>query len=409
MRILGRLWRIYAICFFACLASGAVPEIAQAAEAPVIEKLLTTDVEVTADGLSTQIVHEELQATNAASAMRLGQQAIPYIESIQDLEITEAYTLKSDGRKIPVNPQAIYVQQPRTGTDLQTIDDVRQKVIVFPDVAAGDVVSLTMKLRSKQTLLPGQFFFSAFFAHQQAFQEVRETIVAPKSLPLNVEAHEVEYKKEDTGNTFTYRFHYSAPQSVTDEVAAVSPLDHLPRFYVSSLANYNEFGRAYANVAASKEIVTPKIQALADQLTQGIGSQREQTKKIYEWVSAHIRYVAIELGRGSIVPHEAESVLINGYGDCKDHAILFAALLKAKGIDSQSVLINAGKKSTGLFAAGPGSDPAATGWPASVSGRRAFSTQKARGNVRSQGGKRHRGKRIGRNHLEHHPHLSLRR
>jgi hypothetical protein len=57
-------------------------------------------------------------------------------------------------------------------------------------------------------------------------------------------------------------------------------------------------------------------------------------------VSAHIRYVGLELGRGGVVPRSAESVLTNGYGDCKDHTVIFAALLKAKGIASDIVLIN---------------------------------------------------------------------
>ena len=54
----------------------------------------------------------------------------------------------------------------------------------------------------------------------------------------------------------------------------------------------------------------------------------------------HVRYVAIKFGQGGIVPHSADHVLLDAYGDCKDHAVLFAAMLRAKGIDSNLVLIN---------------------------------------------------------------------
>ena len=54
-----------------------------------------------------------------------------------------------------------------------------------------------------------------------------------------------------------------------------------------------------------------------------------------------MRYVALEFGRGGIIPHNADSVLANGYGDCKDHTALFAAMLKAKGIASNLVILNA--------------------------------------------------------------------
>src|SRR5262249_39611597 len=56
----------------------------------------------------------------------------------------------------------------------------------------------------------------------------------------------------------------------------------------------------------------------------------------------NIRYVAINLGVGAIVPHAASEVLTNLYGDCKDHVTLLQALLKAKGIDSTVAIIDAG-------------------------------------------------------------------
>lgn len=95
-----------------------------------------------------------------------------------------------------------------------------------------------------------------------------------------------------------------------------------------------------------KFVVTPKVRALADQITAGVVDRREQAKKIYEWVSAHIRYVGIEIGIGGLVPHDADVVISNSYGDCKDHALLFSMLLKAKGISSEFVLINYGNSYT---------------------------------------------------------------
>ncbi len=61
-------------------------------------------------------------------------------------------------------------------------------------------------------------------------------------------------------------------------------------------------------------------------------------------MSKHIRYVSIWLGNGGYVPHEATKILEMRYGDCKDHAVVFEALLKAKGIASAPVLINSGNR-----------------------------------------------------------------
>ena len=83
---------------------------------------------------------------------------------------------------------------------------------------------------------------------------------------------------------------------------------------------------------------------MADEITAGTSGRREQAQKIYDWVSTHIRYVAVFLGNGGYEPHEAIKILENGYGDCKDHVVLLEALLKAKGIASVPVLINSGNR-----------------------------------------------------------------
>jgi hypothetical protein len=56
----------------------------------------------------------------------------------------------------------------------------------------------------------------------------------------------------------------------------------------------------------------------------------------------NIRYVAVYLSLGRVVPNDAANVLSNKFGDCKDKATLMSALLAAKGIASEAVLINFG-------------------------------------------------------------------
>jgi tetratricopeptide (TPR) repeat protein/transglutaminase-like putative cysteine protease len=321
------------------------PAFAEAAEeSPAIVKLRTVDTDVSPDGLYTRTFHMEILATNAASAMEVGQQSIPFNETMEDLEVIEAYTIKAAGEKIPVGPNAIYTQQSQGSAQFPLFDDQRQKVIVFPSVAAGDTIAYTVRWRIKQARIPGQFTTSSYYSKAVAYEEVREMITAPKSFPLQVENHDVDFTKQDMGDKVAYRWHYSAPKPSLDDPPPVSPLDQMPRFHVSSFKDYDSFGQTFAAIFVSKEAITPRIQMLADSLTNGISDHRQQAKAIYEWVSKNIRYVAVDIGNGGIVPHDADSVLANAYGDCKDHTVLFSTLLKAKGIQSEAVLINLGKE-----------------------------------------------------------------
>ena len=111
---------------------------------------------------------------------------------------------------------------------------------------------------------------------------------------------------------------------------------------LTTFTDYLEIGKAYEAYAAPKTRVTPQVKALADEITKGLKSERDQVRALYEWVSRNIRYVAIYLGDGGFEPHDVEVILKNRYGDCKDHVVLLQSLLMAKNIKSSSALINLG-------------------------------------------------------------------
>ncbi|MFW5858051.1 MAG: transglutaminase domain-containing protein [Planctomycetota bacterium] len=89
----------------------------------------------------------------------------------------------------------------------------------------------------------------------------------------------------------------------------------------------------------------------AQEIVAGATCDRERLERIYYHVIDRVRYVGIELGRNGYVPHRAERTYRTTYGDCKDTAVLFVALLRAVGIDARVALVRTwdrGREPTGL-------------------------------------------------------------
>jgi transglutaminase-like putative cysteine protease len=318
------------------------PDMAtRAADLPIVMKLLTYDYDVRADGSFVRSLHTELQPRNEAAVTDVAQQPLRYMESREKVEVLEAYTLKPDGRKLPVNPASIQTQTPPGAPNVPMFDDQRQKVIIFPAAEAGDLLVATAELTA-QPLIPGLFNLSMPFDRTLPYDEVRVTVSAPKSMPLVTETHEMTFEKRSEGDKIVYEWRYANTNPLPEKIQALDDRDVAPRLFASSYQSYDELARAYGAFSDEKGAVTPAIRKLADEVTAGVADRRKQTELIYGWVSRHIRYVAVELGQEALVPHPADMVLSNGYGDCKDHAILFSALLKAKGIASHTALINLG-------------------------------------------------------------------
>jgi len=219
-------------------------------------------------------------------------------------------------------------------------------VAVMPDAAGGDLFVTTWRRTVLQPLFPGEFAQTNLFVRTIPCDNVEVTITTPFDKPMQTEARDGPVLDEaDERGRHVYRWHYSAP-TVTEDPAALSPLDRVPRLFASTFQDWAAFSHAYAALFAPKVVVTPRIQAIADEVTIGTADRREQAQRLYEWVSQHVRWVAIYLGNGGFVPHAADAVLANGYGDCKDQVALLIALLAAKGIEAKPVLINLGPSYT---------------------------------------------------------------
>jgi TPR repeat protein/transglutaminase-like putative cysteine protease len=308
---------------------------------PTALKLLTQEYEVQPDGSYTLTIHEETEVKNEAGVKTAGQVPVPFGEQLQKVDVLDAYTLKRDGRKLPVDASAIHTQL-RPGAPTEPMfDDQRQKVVIFPDLEIGDTTVVTVRFASKP-LIPGLFSMTYPLNRTLLQDDTRVTVRAPKSLPLVTETHDVKFEQHTEGDRTIYEWRFANANPIPENLTALDPRDRWPRLLASSFRSYDQLGSAYLALAQPKIAVTPAVQKMADEITAGVSDKRKQAELIYYWVSRHIRYVALEFGTGAVVPHEANSVLANSYGDCKDHTVLFAALLKAKGIASTIVLINLG-------------------------------------------------------------------
>lgn len=312
------------------------------ADAPPLTILSAADsYDVRTDGSYVNLYRVEMRTGSDAAARRYGQQAFSYSPQMEDLDVAEAYTRKPDGRVLPVDRASIHDQLPPGTTDRALITDLREKVLVFPEVAGGDTLVYALRRNVRHPPFPGRFLISAYLSRSAPLLDYTMTVRAPAAMALHSESHEMDYSETLQGATLVRRWHgVVAPGS--DDLTALGPYDRMARVFVSSEPDYAAFASDYARLVMPHVRVTPRIQALADKVAGTSADRREQARLLYEWVNGNIRYVAVYLAAGALEPHDADTVLAHGWGDCKDHAVLLQALLTARGIAAEPVMINLG-------------------------------------------------------------------
>lgn len=113
--------------------------------------------------------------------------------------------------------------------------------------------------------------------------------------------------------------------------------------YKGNYKNWNELGKwVYDDLIKSRQTLAPNTIAAARSLVEGLSSEKEKVKKIYEYVQQKTRYISIQVGIGGFQPFPATDVERLSYGDCKALVNYTQSLLKAVDIPSIYCVVQAG-------------------------------------------------------------------
>src|SRR5215470_12985010 len=274
---------------------------AATANAQTYRQMVSTEYVIAADRSFTYTVHSE--TTPLTQSVLQGASQLRYnVNGNQTFEVVEAYTRKSDGQQIAVNPSEIVSQDGVVGPLLSYVD-IKIRQIPFKNVAVGDTVVATVRYTEQHHYL-GDGFSASFSVNPSGADVTYEmTVRRPAAMPFIQAAQQFNYEEMRNGDMVVHRWNgrFQIPQSTEQNVADL--VSQLPRISFSTFQSYEEIGKAFSAGAGDLLNVTPAIASLADDITRGKTGRREQAEAIFDWVTGNIRYLALVIGAGRVVPN----------------------------------------------------------------------------------------------------------
>lgn len=313
-------------------------------EAFVVAEKDIVDIYVNADGSSIETAELQTLIRSSLVIDRESQAKFPYLNKFQTVEVLEAYTINPKGIRVPVAKNAIRTVDDDNSDSKTLFSDKKYKVIIFPNVSKGSRTYYKVVTKTRTSLFPGHYFQKYWFGAGTQWANSEINLSHDPKIAIQVDAKDVKGGRiEDSSNgDIRYKFTFRQDRVVLSEPNQIADSEVSPYVHISSFKDQLDMAKAYEVRAADKYKVTPAVQKLANEITKGITEPKDQARALYNWVSKEIRYVAIFLGAGGVVPHFADEIIKNRYGDCKDKTILLIALLNAKGIAASSADINSG-------------------------------------------------------------------
>lgn len=220
------------------------------------------------------------------------------------------------------------------------ISDRKYLVLQLPPLHPGD----TLRVRDETILDP----FLGFPLHTFAAREfpVRKSVyeaTLPRELDPKYRTWNDagEPQTEEEGKEITWRWTFEDPPEFIRETLGPDPPDVLPG--VSIGVNRITWGRADTWESLGAAYWDRAREQLEPVSNAGLPARSEHHASSFdlalERIQNNIRYVAIHLGEGGLIPHSPRETIRKRYGDCKDMAALLVSLPELQSTEPAIALV----------------------------------------------------------------------
>ncbi|QDU83115.1 Transglutaminase-like superfamily protein [Planctomycetes bacterium Pla163] len=266
--------------------------------------------------------------------------SLSFDPSVQELELLDAWVTTPDGEVHRVGQEHVFDRPAASERGAPEFIAGLTRTVLFPRVVVGATTHVEWRFtQTAPSTLGFDYVWKPPFAIDVV--ESRIAITHHTDVPLRWAADDgFEVAESSDGDLRTITATLTGYERQRAERAMVAARDVVPRFQATTSESWESVGAAFHAAFADRVEVTPEIAAVAEEV---VGDARglEAARLVHEWMCANVHYVVVYLHpMDGWVPHRASEVLENRYGDCKDLVVLFASLLRARGIAVEPVLVN---------------------------------------------------------------------
>jgi len=320
-----------------------IPQASHKEEAYGVRYLLVDRQRRLSDDHEWQSFHHYVeQPLNQDGLVDVGKLEINFQPIYQNINL-HYLRIWRDGRVIDKLPSArIDEISVEPDSDAEQISQTKQILIIIDGLKIGDNFEYAYTLEGLNPVFGDALTTSFQVGWAVPVDTVSIRLIAPKSKPLTINilnTSQLPVVSDFEGQT-SYQWQQSPALPVlTDENM---PLD----LWIYPVVEYSEYV-SWSEVAAwasglFKLPDTPQTtqwQLWIEELKKISGKSRQAASAV-QMVQNRIRYVGIEVGQNSHLPHHPDETLALGYGDCKDKALLLVSLLEALNIRAVPALVH---------------------------------------------------------------------
>jgi transglutaminase-like putative cysteine protease len=301
-------------------------------------------VRVESDGRTTRTYRQIVQILNQDGVDQWAEQSFSYDASRERMRVNWVRVVKPDGTIISDKPSHQQESLSPVALSAPVYSDSKVLRLTLAGVAPGTLVDYSFTTERFQPPLPGDFNSTWSVHTTRLVRRSRLLLDIPAGMHPHIQERNLHFRPRITEARGRRVYVWAAQDvpRVEREPFAGEPDTVYAGIDVAGTVTWSDIARWYAGLVRNRSTLTPGLEQKLTELLGGAQTLEDSLKAVHRWVAQDIRYVSLSLGLGGYQPREPGAVFETGYGDCKDKATLFIALLARMRITAYPVLLSSG-------------------------------------------------------------------
>src|SRR5437773_599370 len=284
-----------------------------------------------ADGRSSRTYRQVIQILNQDGAEAWGEQSFSYSSGSEKLTVNWIRVLKPTGAVISAQPAHEQESLAPVALDAPVYSDEKVRRVTLSGVAPGTLVDWSYTVERVKPLVPGDYYSGWRVTTGVLTRRSRLIVDVPASVTPRIQEHNVHFKRldDESRGRRVYTWATTDVQKIQGEPFAASPSTLSVHIDVGAPTTWGELAPWAAKLSAGRYTLNPALEAQLAEHVKDAHSLEDSLRAVHRWVSQAFRYVSLSIGIGGYLPRLPAQVLETRYGDCKDKATLFIALVRS--------------------------------------------------------------------------------
>lgn len=285
--------------------------------------------------------HYAVLLTNSRGLENNSQVSVDFDPHFEELHLHKISIIRKDVESDRLEGAMTSVIQQEKELEKLLYNGTESFYAILSDIRVGDILEVSYTISGKEKLFTG-LNDRLYMEWGVPVKKVYRRVLSPAGNPLhwrtNKETAE-PFIDRDKGEFIWER----------NDVEAVEYEDNVPYWFdgsnyleISQYASWDEVRKEIEKLYDPLELDTDQAEYIYSQYPalEDTRDPKVITALLLDAVQEEIRYMGVEIGRGSFIPAKPYDVYTRRFGDCKDKSLLLVKLLRHKGIDAFPVLVH---------------------------------------------------------------------